>query len=140
MTGYIDPNSGAAPQPGGYAAGNGEGHAVPTTNSDAALIAAEYTAREVAVEPEAEVEEQQEVTEEIESEETTTTEEAGESDEDEPDSEVEDNGAAEAYDPGAYTNDEVLAYVAEYPDSKDAVLAAEQSGKNRKGIVDALSE
>jgi len=44
----------------------------------------------------------------------------------------------EAYDPGAHTVDEVLAYVDEYPDQIDRIRLAEEAGKNRVGILDHI--
>jgi len=44
---------------------------------------------------------------------------------------------ATAYNPNDYTVDEVNAYVAEHPDERDAVLAAETEGKARKGVLEA---
>jgi len=43
------------------------------------------------------------------------------------------------YDPGAYTVDEVKAYVAEHPDELDATYSAEQSGKARTTLLDWLA-
>lgn len=45
-----------------------------------------------------------------------------------------------AYDPGAHTIAEVETYVANHPDERAAVLAAEQAGKNRTTLVASLSE
>lgn len=47
--------------------------------------------------------------------------------------------AGEPYDPGSHTTAEVLAYVDAHPDEADAVLAAEQAGKNRSTLVNQLS-
>lgn len=47
-------------------------------------------------------------------------------------------GDPQGYDPSGETVDEVLAYVAANPDSRDAVRAAEVAGKNRKTLVEAL--
>lgn len=44
-----------------------------------------------------------------------------------------------SFDPADATVASVLAYVDEHPETRDAVLAAEQAGKARKGIIDALS-
>jgi hypothetical protein len=43
-----------------------------------------------------------------------------------------------SYDPGEHTVAEVLAYVAEHPDQADQVRAAEQDGKARTTLLDAL--
>lgn len=50
-----------------------------------------------------------------------------------------DGGDDGAYDPSDHTVDEVKTYVEENPDQREAVLAAEQDGKNRSTLVDALS-
>lgn len=44
----------------------------------------------------------------------------------------------EGYDPGAHTVAEVLAYVAEHPDQADAVREAEEAGKQRITLLEAL--
>ncbi len=43
--------------------------------------------------------------------------------------------ASDAFDPGAHTVADVEAYLAEHPDERDAVLAAERSGKARVSLV-----
>lgn len=43
------------------------------------------------------------------------------------------------FDPGDATVAQVLQYVADHPDQAAAVLAAEQAGRARKGIIDALA-
>lgn len=45
----------------------------------------------------------------------------------------------DTFDPAGATVADVLAYVVEHPEQADAVLAAEQQGKARKGILDALA-
>jgi hypothetical protein len=47
---------------------------------------------------------------------------------------------AAAYDPGAYTVDEVEAYVAEHPDETAAVLAAERAHRGRVTLIDWLEQ
>jgi len=42
---------------------------------------------------------------------------------------------ADAFDPGEHTVADVEAYLAEHPDERDAVLAAERDGKNRVSLV-----
>lgn len=42
---------------------------------------------------------------------------------------------APAFDPGAHTVNAVREYLAEHPDERDAVLAAEAAGKARKSIL-----
>lgn len=44
----------------------------------------------------------------------------------------------EGFDPSAGSVADVLAYVEAHPESKDDVLAAERSGKARKGILTAF--
>jgi hypothetical protein len=44
------------------------------------------------------------------------------------------------YDPGAYTVDEVEAYVAEHPDEAAAVLAAERGHRGRVTLIDWLEQ
>jgi len=44
----------------------------------------------------------------------------------------------EAFDPGAYTVDDVLDYVSDNPDERDDVLAAEREGKNRTTLINQL--
>ena len=45
---------------------------------------------------------------------------------------------AELYDPDEHTVSEVEAYVADHPDERDAILAAERAGKNRRTLIAAL--
>ena len=47
-------------------------------------------------------------------------------------------GNGGAYDPGAHTVDEVLAYAADHPDEVNAIAAAEEAGKNRSTLLDRL--
>jgi hypothetical protein len=61
---------------------------------------------------------------------TPSTEDAG--DEDEADDDGDDDGT---YDPSEHTVDEVNAYLEENPDQRDAVVAAERKGKDRKGVT-----
>ena len=49
-----------------------------------------------------------------------------------------DAGAEEAFDPGDYTIDQVLAYVDANPDEVDSVLAAEEAGKARSTLITQL--
>ena len=44
----------------------------------------------------------------------------------------------EAYDPGAHTVDEVLAYAEDHPDEVDQIIRAEEAGRNRVGILDHI--
>lgn len=137
---YIDPNSGAASQPGGIFVGGYEGAA---TESEAPTAPdTEPGAPAEGEKPEGETPE------------TPETPEAPEGDgegekldgegggEEGPESEVGadggDEGApAEGFNPSDHTVAEVLAYIAENPDQKDAVIAAEKDGKNRTTVVGA---
>lgn len=47
-----------------------------------------------------------------------------------------DQGAA--FDPDDHTVAEVEAYVADHPDERDDILAAERAGKNRSTLIAAL--
>lgn len=42
------------------------------------------------------------------------------------------------FDPGQHTVSEVLAYLADHPDETDAIRAAEETGKARSTLLDAL--
>lgn len=156
---YVDPNSGAAPQPGGYAGVEAaeKGFAIP---ADAELESeqspAEYeapggnpSAGAVTV-PQVEGSDDSEGSEENDSEETedeSGSAETGETGEPGAEGEADDDASVEhqavdprdpdvgAYDPSKYGVEEVNAYLAENPDQKDAVLAAEKKGKNRKSIT-----
>lgn len=46
---------------------------------------------------------------------------------------------AGAYDPSGYTIDDVKQYVTDNPDQLDAIRTAEESGKNRSGLMDWFS-
>lgn len=52
---------------------------------------------------------------------------------------VEDGSAPDTFDPGGHNATDVKAYVEAHPDEREAVLAAEQDGKNRVTLVDWLS-
>jgi len=43
--------------------------------------------------------------------------------------------ASDAFDPGAHTVADVELYLADHPDERDRVLAAERDGKNRVSLV-----
>lgn len=131
---YIDPNSGAAPQPGGIFIGGHEGAAAepepeaPTVPDTEPGAPAEGETPEAPEAPEGEAPE------------------APEGEGEEPGGEAEgevgvdsgDEGApAEGFNPSDHTVAEVLAYIAENPDQKDAVIAAEKAGKNRTTVVSA---
>lgn len=57
----------------------------------------------------------------------------------EPD-EIEEVESEETFDPGEHTVADVIAYVAEFPDSRAAVLDAEKAGKNRVTLVEQLEQ
>lgn len=143
---YVDPNSGAAPQPGGFAGAEGakKGFAM----GEGVEVEEEYVLSEYAPEPGAVVEadEEPEVEDDSVEEEPEVEEEVVEDDEpveeesDEESDETADEEETGGYNPSEYSVDEVLAYVDAYPDERDAVLQAEKAGKNRKGIVDKLSD
>lgn len=46
--------------------------------------------------------------------------------------------AGDLFDPADWTVAEVEAHLAEHPDERDAILAAERAGKNRSTLVAAL--
>ena len=105
---YIDPNSGAAPQPGAVFRG-----------SDPEPELVEEVLEEVEDESEENEDENSDLNEEAE----------GESEEEDEDDEQSD------FDPSDHGIPEVLAYLEENPDDRDAVLALERAGKARKGIL-----
>lgn len=45
------------------------------------------------------------------------------------------DAAPEPFDPAEHSVEQVNAFLAEHPEARDAVVAAEQQGKNRTGIV-----
>lgn len=110
-TQYVDPNSGAAPQPGGFAvaapvavdASNEPAEAEPTVSEpDAGADGADST--EPAVE--------------------------------ESDSSPEPEGAKDYSDLLSGSIGDVEAYVADHPEERDAIIEAEQQGKARKGVLE----
>jgi hypothetical protein len=175
---YVDPNSGAAPQPGGYAGveAAAKGFAVP---ADAELeeefspseyeapggtgtAGGGYSVDEVAkaAEKAAEKRDSKEKSEEeqqrlealanprkvladldesgnVEAPDAGAEEEAVNAAALEHQAVDLENAAEEggSYDPSQYSVEDVNAYLAENPDQKDAVVAAEKDGKNRKGIT-----
>ena len=167
---YVDPNSGAAPQPGGYAGVQGmeKGHAIPGDVQAAAE--AELAQELIDNEPETEPFDPEQAARDLsaaqreqaeqEAEDAEEDDEAGENggteaDEDGVPEEVSEVEAADAkaletqgvdlsgateggYDPSSGTVEDVLKYVEEHPDQKDAVRKAEESGKNRSGVLNAL--
>lgn len=190
---YVDPNSGLAPQPGGYAGLEGveKGHGIPSNayaddrEPEEAADMPDYTEEqrvemkatetqaapsEDAEDPDGEGLEQdmkdpetnqpsgQEFSEEEQvafqaaetqgttppdvedddasgSEESAPADEEPAADEEAPADEEAAPAESGAYDPGQYTVDEVNEYLDSNPDQRDAVVAAERAGKNRKGIT-----
>lgn len=137
---YIDPNSGAAPQPGGYASG---GRTAVLASAPKVSEPAAHTAESSAVEgepdPSAPIEpavvepviepvEPAEPAEPVEPIEPVVVEPVVES-------WVEIQDVLPAYDPTAHGVEEVKAYLAEHPDEVEAVLEAERAGKARKGLI-----
>jgi hypothetical protein len=51
--------------------------------------------------------------------------------------EVPEESGEELFDPGEHTVTEVNAYLAEHPEDRDRVLAEEEAGRGRKGILEA---
>jgi hypothetical protein len=51
---------------------------------------------------------------------------------------VSQQASAAGYDPSKYTVEQVIAYADAHPDEADDILAAEQAGKNRTTLVEAL--
>ena len=49
-----------------------------------------------------------------------------------------DPGPTGAYDPGAYTVDEVKSYVTDHPDERGPITQAETAGKARSSLLDWL--
>ena len=123
---YIDPNSGAAPQPGAVFRGS---------EPEPELV--EEVLEEVEDESEENEDENSDLNEgaEGESEEEGEEEESEDSDEElEGDDDEEDDEQSD-FDPSDHGIPEVLAYLEENPDDRDAVLALERAGKARKGIL-----
>lgn len=126
---YIDPNSGAAPQPGGFVA-FGESNVQPE-----AIEETEETTEETPETPEEpETPETPETPEE-----PTGEDETEESEEEETPAEETPEEPAEGKDYSDLLSksvDEVTAYIDEHPEEKDAIIAAEsQREKPRKGIT-----
>ena len=110
---YVDPNSGAAPQPGGFVAGAipQEAQADEKSTTDAGQDGADET---------------EETQPESGGEQPTGEEQGGE----QPSEEQKDY--SELLSKGV---DEVNEYIEQNPEERDAVVQAEQAGKNRKGIT-----
>ncbi len=125
---YVDPNSGAAPQPGGTFAQveKSADIEVPVPHLDPAL------AQEA---PEREAPEQEAPKEEA-PEEAPEEQQAPEQEAPEEEAPQQEGG----FDPSAHSINEVLAYVEENPDQKEAVLEQERAGKNRSTLIAKLEE
>jgi hypothetical protein len=158
---YVDPNSGAAPQPGGFVA-HGESSVMPEpAGSDIPQVPDNDPEFEAKQEDASPVEQEGEnpnadgQTGEQEPEETPASP-AGEQEQGQP-AEGEESGSSEGTEDAGTegegdateeesvkdysevlsgTNPEVQKYIDEHPDEKDAVIAAEKAGKNRAGIVE----
>lgn len=135
---YIDPNSGAASQPGGIFVGGYEGAATEPEAPTAPN--AELGAPAEGEKPEGETPETPETPEAPGGEGEKLDGEGG--GEEGPEGEVgadggDEGASAEGFNPSDHTVAEVLAYIAENPDQKDAVIAAEKDGKNRTTVVGA---
>lgn len=182
MTQYIDPNSGAAPQPGGYVGAHSAeyGHVQPVDQEVEQKRQLNQPFDEVFEYPESKLEEASSDEEEGEDAkedgddeisapaplietpqgDTVSEEEAsdakaleteavelesaaqaagdGDGDDDatgEEDGEGEDVSGQEAYDPSQYSVNEVNDYLDANPEQREAVVAAERAGKNRKTIT-----
>lgn len=127
---YIDPNSGAAPQPGGFVtpAADNPPQDIPSFENQAQSEPAQedwdnQDAPQPAEEPQAE---EPQADAEVEGEE-------GDADADDAESEEQDDYSELL----AGTVEDVLAYIEEHPEEKGAVQAAEAEGKDRAGIRNA---
>lgn len=108
---YVDPNSGAAPQPGGYARVH---------------VAESQAEPEVSVDAEEEPAVPDEPVEEPDSgDESSDGEDAGEGE-----------GSSDYAELLSGTVAQVNEYLKDHADEKDAVVEAEKKGENRKGIVE----
>ena len=149
---YIDPNSGAAQQPGGLGVPPQEVVEVEeVVEPDVSTQIQDDPAGQDAVNPDPEASSQEELSERTgemvtgEGETLVTAEQAAASDDptfpaegssvEEPVEEpVEES---DAFDPSEHNVDEVLAYITENPEEKDAILEAERAGRKRKTILDS---
>ena len=162
---YVDPNSGAAPQPGGFAgyeaAKAGKGFAQGDLEADENLSPAQYdnapdfgqekSVSDVAAEAEADQQDSgdeqeqptgspEQVLAELDENSDTEAAEPGQEEQAVEDASIEHqgvdfSGGESAFDPSQYGVEEVNSYLAEHPEERDAVLAAEREGKARKGIL-----
>ena len=143
---YIDPNSGAASQPGGasIAAPNPIDTVVKESSKEVDQTEAvdgekvdeqaaehlEQQAKEAAEAKEAEGQELAVPTGTPEAGTDVGTDVTGDA------TPAAEGDAPEAYDPGSKSVPQVLAYIETNPDEHEAVLAAERAGKARKGILE----
>lgn len=158
---YVDPNSGAAPQPGGYAGAEAaeKGFAIPAEYEvQEEKSPAEYEAPyanggtgQVTV-PEVDTEKSdlalslsnpKQVLADLHEGETVKSEDDEFSDTEKDNAASVEHQAVDpanpdgVYDPSQYSVAEVNEYLAANPDQRDAVLAAERDGKARKTITEA---
>ena len=146
---YIDPNSGAAQQPGGLGVPPQEVIGVEeVVEPDVSTQIQDDPDGQDAVNPDPEVSSQEELSERTgemvtgEGETVVTPEQAAASDDptfpaEESSGEEGVEGESDAFDPSQHNVDEVLAYIAANPDEKDAILEAESAGRKRKTILDS---
>ena len=145
---YIDPNSGAAQQPGGLGVPTQEVPEVEeVVEPDVSTQTQDDPAGQDAVNPDPEVSSQEELSERTgeavtgEGEVLVTPEQAAASDDPtfpvEGSSDEEPVEESDTFDPSGHNVDEVLAYIAENPEEKDAILEAERAGRKRKTILDS---
>ena len=118
---YVDPNSGAAPQPGGFAGPHAVevGHGSPNNE-----VVVPGVSQDASMGLPAEEDEQQAAADKALETQAVDLSDSGESDSGDDYSEL-----------LSGTVDEVNAYLDANPDKRDAVVEAEKNGANRKGIV-----
>ena len=141
---YIDPNSGAAQQPGGLGVPSQEAREVEeVVEPDVSTQIQDDPDGQDAVNPDPEAEPQEELSERTgemvtgEGETLVTAEQAEASDDPAFPAEKSPEEGADTFDPSKHNVDEVLAHIAANPDEKDAILEAESAGRKRKTILDS---
>lgn len=155
---YIDPNSGAAPQPGGSffdpskapdeetpvqepeqaedsekSEEHENAYGVPSSESEATSAKSQET--QATGLPQAQKQDSDEDSDDEDSDKDENDENKDEDGQDQGQS-----APVSEYDPSKYNVPEVLAYVKEHPEEKDAILEKEKASENRSGVVKALSE
>lgn len=138
---YADPNSGSASQPGGAAVSHDENGDI-IVNKDGELEAVDgndVTSKATELKQEEHIkgdlnEEQQAEAQKNADKALADAQKDAESD-DSDDAESDDEDASEAFDPSGKSVADIKAYIEAHPDEKDAVLAAEASGKNRPTVA-----